>query len=80
MGINRLSIGIQAFQDNLLKAWNRNHTSFQAKEAIELSQSAGYQNITADLIYGGQGLSDIDWIGNIQKLIELGIPHIHVML
>jgi len=76
MGINRLSIGIQAFQDNLLKAWNRSHTADQAKEVIRLSQQAGFENITADLIYGGAGLTDEDWNENIQTLIESGIPHI----
>jgi len=76
MGINRLSIGIQAFQDDLLKAWNRSHSSLQAKEAIALSQKAGFQNITADLIYGGSGLTDEDWIENIQTILEHGIPHI----
>ncbi len=76
MGINRLSIGIQAFQEELLKAWNRSHSSLQAKEAIALSQRAGFENITADLMYGGTGLTDEDWIENIQTLIESGIPHI----
>ena len=76
MGINRLSIGIQAFQDNLLQAWNRSHSSIQALNAIALSQQAGFKNISADLIYGGPGLSDEDWIGNIQRLIDSGIPHI----
>ncbi len=76
IGINRLSIGIQAFQDELLKGWNRNHNSIQAKAAIVLSQNAGFENITADLIYGGAGLNDEDWIGNIQAIIDSGIPHI----
>ncbi len=76
IGINRLSIGIQAFQDELLKGWNRNHNSTQAKAAIVLSQNAGFENITADLIYGGAGLTDEDWIGNIQAIIDSGIPHI----
>ncbi|MBK9981681.1 MAG: radical SAM family heme chaperone HemW [Saprospiraceae bacterium] len=76
IGINRLSIGIQAFQEDLLKAWNRSHTSGQAKDAIALSQQAGFINITADLIYGGQGLTDEDWIQNVQTLIDSGIPHI----
>jgi oxygen-independent coproporphyrinogen-3 oxidase len=75
-GINRLSIGIQAFQDDLLKAWNRSHSSEQASDAIELVQKSGIENITADLIYGGPGLSDEEWIANIQRLIDSGIPHI----
>lgn len=76
MGINRLSIGIQAFQDNLLSEWNRSHNAEQAKNAISLAQESGFTNITADLIYGGQGLSDEDWILNIQQMIDAGIPHI----
>ena len=75
-GINRLSIGIQAFQDELLSAWNRSHDASQAMAAIALAQEAGIENITADLIYGGPGLSDEDWISNIQRLIDSGIPHI----
>lgn len=75
-GINRLSIGIQAFQDELLSAWNRSHSSVQALRAIALSQEVGFDNITADLIYGGPGLTDEDWEMNIQRLIDSGIPHI----
>lgn len=76
IGINRLSIGIQAFQENLLVAWNRSHTAKQALEVIPLAQSQGYHNISADLIYGGQGLTDEEWINNLQKLIDLNVPHI----
>ncbi len=75
-GINRLSIGIQAFQDDLLAAWNRSHNAEQAMAAIAIAQRAGIENITADLIYGGPGLSDEDWVSNIQRLIDAGIPHI----
>jgi oxygen-independent coproporphyrinogen III oxidase len=75
-GINRLSIGIQAFQDELLAGWNRNHLSKQALESIPLAQKEGYVNITADLIYGGQGLTDESWIQNLQMLVDFNIPHI----
>jgi len=76
IGINRLSIGIQALQDDLLKAWNRSHSAKQAKEVIRLSQQHGFENITSDLIYGGTGLTNEDWKKNIQFLIDSGIPHI----
>lgn len=75
-GVNRLSIGIQAFQEDLLNAWNRSHTSTQARNAIQLAQDAGFDNITADLIYGGSGLSDEVWIENINALVSSRIPHI----
>ncbi len=76
IGINRLSIGIQALQDGVLKAWNRSHSAEQAKNVISLSQLTGFENITADLIYGGAGLTNEGWKENIQFLIDSGIPHI----
>src|SRR5688500_8874349 len=76
IGINRLSIGIQAFQDELLTGWNRNHSAAQARESIALAQAAGFYNITSDLIYGGPGLTDELWIQNIQTLIDTQVPHI----
>src|SRR5687768_3011181 len=71
-GVNRLSIGLQAFQDELLIGWNRTHSAEQARLCIPMAQSAGFENITADLIYGGPGLSDEDWESNIQTLIDFG--------
>ena len=75
-GINRLSIGVQAFQEEILKAWNRSHSAEQGKAAIQLAQDTGIENITADLIYGDAGLSDEAWQENILQLTGLGIPHI----
>lgn len=75
-GINRLSIGIQAFQVKLLVDWNRSHNAKQASTAIALAQESGFENITADLIYGAPNLSDEDWKINIRQLVETGIPHI----
>ena len=75
-GINRLSIGVQAFQEDLLANWNRSHNAIQAMESIPMAQSAGYSNISADLIYGGSGLADEDWIRNMEALIRFGVPHI----
>ncbi|HJW28903.1 MAG TPA: radical SAM family heme chaperone HemW, partial [Saprospiraceae bacterium] len=75
-GINRLSIGVQGFQDAVLKAWNRVHDSAQALASLRLAKEAGFDNISADLIYGDPELTDEDWSGNIQKLIELQIPHL----
>jgi oxygen-independent coproporphyrinogen-3 oxidase len=75
-GFNRLSIGIQAFQDELLTGWNRNHNAQQAKDSIDLAQQAGFVNISADLIYGGEGLTDTDWEYNIQYLIDADVSHV----
>ena len=75
-GINRLSIGVQAFQEELLVVWNRSHDRDQALRSMRLALEAGFENITADLIYGAPGLTDEEWIANIHQLVSLNIPHI----
>jgi oxygen-independent coproporphyrinogen-3 oxidase len=74
--INRFSIGIQSFFEEDLKWMNRAHTAREAQGSIKRVQDAGFENITADLIYGFPLLSKPKWEHNIQQLIELHIPHI----
>lgn len=74
--INRLSIGIQSFHEMDLHWMNRAHTASQAISAIPLAQQAGFSNISIDLIYGGPTLSNEAWEQNIQKAIDLGVPHL----
>lgn len=74
--INRFNIGIQSFFEEDLKWMNRAHTAREAHSSIKRVQDAGFENITADLIYGFPLLSNPKWEHNIQQLIELHIPHI----
>jgi len=74
--INRLSIGIQSFQEDCLKMMNRAHNSTEAIKAIEYAQSAGYVNITIDLIYGTPTLSDELWQKNLEIAFGFDIPHL----
>lgn len=74
--VNRFSIGIQSFFDEDLKWMNRAHNSSEAKGAIKRVQDAGFNNITADLIYGYPLLNDAKWLTNIRYLVEENIPHI----
>jgi oxygen-independent coproporphyrinogen-3 oxidase len=76
IGINRLSIGIQSFQQNALTWMNRAHTTQQSHEAIEHAKAVGIHNISTDLIYGTPHLSDQDLIKDIAILNEYEIPHI----
>jgi oxygen-independent coproporphyrinogen-3 oxidase len=76
VGINRLSIGIQTFFDEDLQWMNRAHNAKQAAESITNAFAEGFNNITIDFIYGTPMLSDINWKKNIDKAIELDIPHI----
>ena len=51
-GVNRLSIGIQSFDDADLKWMNRAHNAAQALQSVKEAQQAGFSNLTVDLIYG----------------------------
>lgn len=74
--INRFSIGVQSFHEEDLRWMNRAHTAAEALNAIKRIQDAGFENITADLIYGFPLLSNQKWEYNIKQLIECHIPHL----
>ncbi|MDB5120516.1 MAG: putative oxygen-independent coproporphyrinogen oxidase [Sphingobacteriales bacterium] len=74
--INRFSIGIQSFYEEDLKWMNRAHNASEAESSIKRVQDAGFENITTDLIYGYPLLENYKWLNNIQKVIEMKIPHI----
>jgi len=75
IGINRLSIGIQSFDDSDLKFMNRSHNAKQAKQCITLAKKLGFNNITIDLIYGLPNQSNKKWEENLKKMFDLGIQH-----
>lgn len=75
-GINRLSIGIQSFIERDLVWMNRAHNSTQASQCIQLVREAGILNFSIDLIFGTPGLTNEEWIQNVQTVIDLKIPHI----
>ncbi|QHS55743.1 radical SAM family heme chaperone HemW [Mucilaginibacter sp. 14171R-50] len=74
--VNRFSIGIQSFFDEDLQWMNRVHRAAEAEAAVKRAQDAGFENITADLIYGYPLLTDAKWKNNLDRIFELGIPHI----
>lgn len=76
IGINRLSIGIQSFQDDILKFFNRAHNSRQAVESIQAARSAGFDNISIDLIYGVPGQHNEAWRSGITEALSLKPEHI----
>ena len=73
--INRLSIGIQSFFDEDLIYMNRAHSAKEAQESLKYAKQY-FSNITIDLIYGVPGLTHERWRDNIQKALDLGIPHL----
>ncbi|NQU53372.1 MAG: radical SAM family heme chaperone HemW [Bacteroidetes bacterium] len=75
-GVNRLSIGIQSFQDEYLKKMNRRHNAKQAVESIENAVKIGIKNISADLIYGLPNLTDNDWKASLNQVFQLPVQHL----
>lgn len=75
VGINRLSMGIQSFNDEDLKWMNRAHNSQQALKSLQLATKY-FNNITIDLIYGSPTLTDEQWLKNIEMALSFNIPHL----
>jgi oxygen-independent coproporphyrinogen-3 oxidase len=75
-GINRLSIGLQSFDDRELKWMNRTHTAAGSEASVKLAQDTGFHNITVDLIYGSKFQTLESWENTLGKVIALGTPHI----
>ena len=76
IGINRLSIGTQSFDEAELKWMNRAHNAEQSALALQNIKAAGFRNFTADLIYGSplQSLQTLEY--NIQQLLKYDVPHL----
>src|SRR5690606_34662361 len=74
--VNRFSIGIQSFYEEDLRWMNRAHNASETETSIKRVQDAGFENITADLIYGYPLLTNAKWESNMDKLIALDVPHI----
>lgn len=75
-GINRLSIGIQSFNNELLGKMNRRHDASQAVGAIDNAYKAGFTNLSADLIYGLPGLTIEQWEHDLKQMFSLPVSHL----
>lgn len=76
MGFNRLSIGIQSFDDDLLHFIGRRHTAQEALQAVATAQAAGFDNISIDLMYALPSQTMEQWQKDVQLALHLGIQHI----
>lgn len=75
-GMNRLSIGLQSFQESDLSWMNRSHTLKHGMDAVHLAQAHGFKNISIDLIYGLPGLSNEQWLAHLNQAISCKVQHI----
>ena len=71
MGVNRISMGVQSFDDGILRWMNRRHDSETAREAYRILEDAGVQNISIDLIFGLSQLSDGQWNETLDKALGI---------
>ena len=75
-GVNRISMGVQTFNDGLLRFLNRRHNAGRAIQAVNDAHKAGFDNISIDLIYGIPGQSDTTLQSDILTAIQLPIKHL----
>ena len=76
MGVNRVSMGVQSVHDAQLRWMRRRHTAAQAEEACATLRRAGFDNLSLDLIFGFEGLSDDDWLMSVDRALALQPEHI----
>jgi len=76
LGINRLSLGVQSFLDDELQMMGRIHSSRQVIKTIDDARSAGFDNLSIDLIYGLPGQSLAQWTTTLKRAIALAPDHI----
>ncbi len=76
LGVNRVSLGVQALDDELLQRIGRIHTEGQAEAAVRTVQDAGIRNVNLDLIYGLPGQTLPAWEDTLRKALALGPTHV----
>lgn len=74
--VNRISLGIQSFDDRVLGFMNRRHTAAEAEGAVSRLRSAGYDNISIDIIFGVAGFGDDHLLKSLQRAVALNVEHI----
>ena len=75
-GVNRISLGVQTLNDQLLKSIGRLHTAAEAIENIKLIRELGFSNINVDLMFGLPDQTVADCISTLEEIVDLGVEHI----
>jgi oxygen-independent coproporphyrinogen-3 oxidase len=76
MGVNRLSLGVQCFRDDELAFLGRIHSAEEARSAYRAARSAGFDNVSLDLIFGLPGQTADRWLESLEEAIGLGPEHL----
>jgi oxygen-independent coproporphyrinogen-3 oxidase len=75
-GVTRVSLGVQSLREADLRTLARGHTAQEAREAYGATRSAGFNNVSVDLIYGIPSQSADDWRQGLEAVIDLGPDHV----
>ena len=78
LGINRLSLGVQSFDETILQSIDRRHTGEDALKAIECSKNSGVDNINIDLMFGLPNQELSDWVKTIKLALETNVSHFSI--
>lgn len=76
LGVNRISLGVQSWDDDLLKLLGREHDSKQAEESFHILRGAGFSNVNVDLMFGLPGQTIAQWRSTLEKTIALQPEHV----
>ena len=76
MGVNRVSLGVQSWDDELLKLLGREHNAAQAEASFQIFREAGFSNVSIDLMFGLPGQTLAQWESALKKTIALASDHI----
>ena len=75
-GVNRLSIGVQSFEQGELRVLGRRHTPADVRDAVRAARSGGFTNVSVDLIFGVPGQTEESWGESLAAAVALGVEHI----
>lgn len=76
LGVNRVSIGVQSFNERELRFLRRRHTAAQAEKTFEEARASGFDNVGVDLIYGFAGHDAKAWLRSLGRVSALGPEHV----
>jgi oxygen-independent coproporphyrinogen-3 oxidase len=76
MGFNRLNLGVQSFDNKVLRFLGRRHSSEEGLSAVEQSRRGGFRNVGLDLIYGIPGQSMESWLASLARAVAVGPEHL----
>jgi len=75
-GVTRLSVGVQSLRDLVLKRLGRAHRAAEALRGLEACLAADFPSLSVDLIYGAPDQTELELLDDLQRLIDLGVPHV----